>query len=74
LNVWIRPAEVLAVELRQYQREALRTPPPIMLSETQGVITQELGVSMAKGRCQPSSFGLAEIDAIEGASGVAPAR
>jgi AcrR family transcriptional regulator len=34
-NVQVRPAEVLAVELRQYQREGLRTPTPIMLGETQ---------------------------------------
>jgi hypothetical protein len=35
MNVQMRPAEVLAVELRQYQGGGLRTLAPIVLGQTQ---------------------------------------
>ncbi len=43
MNVQIRPAEVLAVELRQYQGGGLRTLAPIVLGQTQEAIEQKSG-------------------------------
>jgi hypothetical protein len=41
MNVQMRPAEVLAVELRQYQGGGLRTLAPIVLGQTQEAIEQK---------------------------------
>jgi hypothetical protein len=43
MNVQMRPAEVLAVELRQYQGGGLRTLAPIVLGQTQEAIEQKSG-------------------------------
>jgi len=45
MNVQMRPAEVLAVELRQYQGGGLRTLAPIVLGQTQEAIEQKAGAS-----------------------------
>jgi len=45
MNVQMRPAEVLAVELRQYQGGGLRTLAPIVLGQTQEAIEQKSGAS-----------------------------
>ena len=50
LNVQMRPAEVLAVELRQYQGQGLRTLVPIVLGQTQEAIDEKSGASSAKPR------------------------
>jgi hypothetical protein len=50
LNVQMRPAEVLAVELRQYQGQGLRTLVPIVLGQTQESIDQKAGATGAKPR------------------------
>lgn len=50
LNIQMRPAEVLAVELRQYQGQELRTLAPIVLGRTQDAIEQKS--SIAKPRRQ----------------------
>jgi hypothetical protein len=45
LNVQMRPAEVLAIELRQYQGEGLRTLAPILMGQTQEAMNQKAGVA-----------------------------
>ena len=50
LNVQMRPAEVLAVELRQYQGQGLRTLVPIVLGQTQEAIDLKSGAASAKPR------------------------
>lgn len=50
LNVQMRPAEVLAVELGQYQGQGLRTLVPIVLGPTQEAIEQKSGASGPKPR------------------------
>ena len=45
MNVQMRPAEVLAVELRQYQGGGLLTLAPIVLGQTQEAIEQKGGAS-----------------------------
>jgi hypothetical protein len=45
MNVQMRPTEVLAVELRQYQGGGLRTLAPIVLGQTQEAIEQKAGAS-----------------------------
>ena len=45
MNVQMRPAEVLAVELRQYQGGGLRTLAPIVLGQTQEAIEQKSGAN-----------------------------
>jgi hypothetical protein len=45
MNVQMRPAEVLAVELRQYQGGGLRTLAPIVLGQTQEAIEQKAGAN-----------------------------
>ena len=45
MNVQMRPAEVLAVELRQYQGGGLRTLAPIVLGQTQEAIEQKASAS-----------------------------
>jgi hypothetical protein len=52
LNAQMRPAEVLAVELRQYQGQGLRTLVPIVLGQTQEAIDQKSGASSPKPRRQ----------------------
>ena len=42
LNAQMRPAEVLAIELRQYQGGGLRTLAPIVIGQTQGSIDQKM--------------------------------
>jgi hypothetical protein len=51
LNVQLRPAEVLAIELRQYQGEGLRTLAPIVVGQTQEAMEQT-GVAGSKPRRQ----------------------
>ena len=45
MNVQMRPAEVLAVELRRYQGGGLRALAPIVLGQTQEAIEQKSGAS-----------------------------
>jgi len=52
LNAQMRPAEVLAIELRQYQGQGLRTLVPIVLGQTQEAIEQKSGGSAVKPRRQ----------------------
>jgi hypothetical protein len=52
LNAQMRPAEVLAIELRQYQGQGLRTLVPIVLGQTQEAITQKSGTTAIKPRRQ----------------------
>jgi hypothetical protein len=48
----MRPAEVLAIELRQYQGEGLRTLAPIVMGQTQEATDQKAGVAGSKPRRQ----------------------
>jgi hypothetical protein len=50
LNRQMQPAQVLAVELRQYEGDGLRTFAPILLGQTQEAIDQKSGPSSAKPR------------------------
>jgi hypothetical protein len=50
LNKQMQPAQVLAVELRQYEGDGLRTFAPILLGQTQDAIDQKSGPSGPKSR------------------------
>lgn len=50
LNLQMRPAEVLAVELRQYQGEGLRTLVPIVIGQSQQAREQKAGPSAGRPR------------------------
>jgi hypothetical protein len=50
LNGQMRPAEVLAVELRQYEGQGLKTLVPIVIGQTQDAIEQKSGPASGKPR------------------------
>ncbi|MBE7203533.1 MAG: hypothetical protein INR70_37855 [Parafilimonas terrae] len=75
LNRQMQPAEVLAIELRQYQGEGLRTLVPIVIGQTQDA-AQRKGAARpqaAKRRWDEASF-LAELEARTGPDVVARVR
>ena len=74
LNQQMQPAEVLAVELRQYQGEGLRTLVPLVIGQTQDAARKKGGTSARSKRSWDEASFLADFTARNGAEVTARAE